>query len=61
MRDMKDTMMLSEFIKSLGISTHPNVVTLLPLLRDNLEKRGDVRIHMETMISLMEAGDGNKK
>ena len=53
--------MLSEFIKSLGISTHPNVVALLPLLRDNLEKRGDVRIHVETMISLMEANEGKRK
>ncbi len=58
---MKEKMMLSEFIKSLTISTHPNVVALLPLLRDNLEKRGDVRIHVETMISLMEANEGNRK
>lgn len=61
MRDMKNEMMLSEFIKSLRISTHPNVVALLPLLKENLEERGDVRIHMETLISLMEANDGGNK
>lgn len=53
--------MLSEFIKSLRISTHPNVVALLPLLKENLEERGDVRINVELMIQLMEANDGNKK
>lgn len=61
MRDMKGTMMLSEFIKSLGISTHPNVVALLPLLKENLEERGDVRINVELMIQLMEANDGGNK
>lgn len=58
---MKNEMMLSEFIKSLRISTHPNVVALLPLLKENLEERGDVRINVELMIQLMEANDGNKK
>jgi len=61
MRDMKNEMMLSEFIKSLRISTHPNVVALLPLLKENLEERGDVRINVELMIQLMEANDGGNK
>jgi hypothetical protein len=61
MRDMKNEMMLSEFIKSLRISTHPNVVALLPLLKENLEERGDVRINVELMIQLMEANDGKRR
>lgn len=58
---MKEKMMLSEFIKSLRISTHPNVVALLPLLKENLEERGDVRINVELMIQLMEANDGKRR
>lgn len=58
---MKNEMMLSEFIKSLRISTHPNVVALLPLLKENLEERGDVRINVELMIQLMEANDGKRR
>jgi hypothetical protein len=61
MRDMKNEMMLSEFIKGLRISTHPNVVALLPLLKENLEERGDVRINVELMIQLMEANDGKRR
>ena len=47
-------MLLSEFIKSLGMSNHPNVVQLLPLLKENLEKHGDVTIDLDKMKTLME-------
>jgi hypothetical protein len=51
---MKEKMLLSEFIKGLGISNHPNVVHLLPLLKENLEKNGDVIIELGMMKKLME-------
>jgi hypothetical protein len=51
---MKEKMLLSEFIKGLGISNHPNVVHLLPLLKENLEKNGDVTIELGMMKKLME-------
>ena len=51
---MKEEMLLSEFIKELGMSNHPNVVQLLPLLKENLEKNGDVTIELGMMKKLME-------
>ena len=54
LRDMKKKMLLSEFIKGLEMSNHPNVVQLLPLLKENLEKDGDVTIELEMMKKLME-------
>ena len=54
LRDMKNKMLLSQFIKGLGMSNHPNVVQLLPLLKENLEKYGDVTIEPEMMKKLME-------
>ena len=50
---MKEEMLLSEFIKGLGMSNHPNVVQLLPLLKENLEKKGDVTIELGMMKKLM--------
>lgn len=47
-------MLLSEFIKSLGMSNHPNVVQLLPLLKENLEKYGDVTIDVDVLKKKME-------
>ena len=47
-------MLLSKFIKSLGMSNHPNVVQLLPLLKENLEKYGDVTIDVDVLKKKME-------
>jgi hypothetical protein len=54
LRDMKEKMLLSDFIKGLGMSNHPNVVQLLPLLKENLDKYGDVTIELGIMKKLME-------
>ena len=51
---MKEKMLLSEFIKGLGMSDHPNVVQLLPLLKKNLAEYGDVTIELNKMKTLME-------
>lgn len=51
---MKEKMLLSEFIKGLEMSNHPNVVQLLPLLKENLKEHGDVTIDLNKMKTLME-------
>ncbi len=45
---------LSQLVKELEKSTHPNVVKLLPLLRGNLKQYGDVKIDLNKMKTLME-------
>jgi hypothetical protein len=40
-------MLLSQFIQSLETSKHPNVIQLLPLLKQNLKQYGDVKIDLE--------------
>jgi hypothetical protein len=47
-------MKLSQFIKELESSNHPNVVQLLPLLKGNLKEFGDVNIDLDKMKTLME-------
>jgi hypothetical protein len=47
-------MLLSNFIKQLEGSNHPNVVMLLPLLKQNLEQYGDVEIDLDIMKQKME-------
>lgn len=46
-------MKLSQFIKELEGSDHPNVVKLLPLLIANLKAYGDVTIDLNKMKTLM--------
>jgi hypothetical protein len=45
---------LSQLVKELENSTHPNVVKLLPLLKGNLKQYGDVTIDLNKMKTLME-------
>jgi hypothetical protein len=45
---------LSQFIKELENSNHPNVIQLLPLLKENLKEYGDVIIDLNKMKTLME-------
>jgi len=47
-------MKLSQFIKELEGSNHPNAVQLLPLLKGNLKEYGDVTIDLNKMKTLME-------
>jgi hypothetical protein len=47
-------MKLSQFIKELESSNHPNVLQLLPLLKGNLKEYGDVTIDLDKMKTLME-------
>lgn len=56
---MKEKMLLSEFIEGLEVSNHPNVRYFIPLLKENLEKYGDVTIELDVMRKLMVGG--NKK
>jgi hypothetical protein len=51
---IKVMMKLSQFIKELESSNHPNVVQLLPLLKGNLKEFGDVNIDLDKMKTLME-------
>ena len=51
---MREMMKLSQFIKELEGSNHPNVVQLLPLLKGNLKEYGDVTIDLNKMKTLME-------
>ena len=51
---IRDMMKLSQFIKELESSNHPNVVQLLPLLKGNLKEFGDVNIDLDKMKTLME-------
>jgi hypothetical protein len=51
---IRDMMKLSQFIKELESSNHPNVVQLLPLLKGNLKEYGDVNIDLDKMKTLME-------
>ena len=51
---IKVMMKLSQFIKELESSNHPNVVQLLPLLKGNLKEYGDVNIDLDKMKTLME-------
>ena len=50
---IRDMMKLSQFIKELESSNHPNVVQLLPLLKGNLKEYGDVTIDLDKMKTLM--------
>ena len=52
-RDIKK-MLLSKFIKYLEMINHPNVEELLPLLKENLNQYGDVRIDLDVMLKKME-------
>ncbi len=49
-----EMMKLSQLIKELECSNHPNVVKLLPLLKGNLKQYGDVTIDLNKMKTLME-------
>ena len=53
-KEIKVIMKLSQFIKELESSNHPNVVQLLPLLKENLKEYGDVTIDLNKMKTLME-------
>ena len=53
-KKIKVMMKLSQFIKELESSNHPNVVQLLPLLKGNLKEFGDVNIDLDKMKTLME-------
>ena len=52
-KKIKVMMKLSQFIKELESSNHPNVVQLLPLLKGNLKEYGDVTIDLDKMKTLM--------
>ena len=54
LKKIKVMMLLSDFIKQLEGSNHPNVVMLLPLLKQNLEQYGDVEIDLDIMKQKME-------
>ena len=47
-------MLLSQYIQSLETSKHPNVIQLLPLLKQNLKQYGDVKIDLEVMKKKMQ-------
>jgi len=51
---MREMLKLSQFIKELEGSNHPNVVQLLPLLKGYLKEYGDVTIDLNKMKTLME-------
>lgn len=54
MKEKKVMMLLSDFIKQLEGSNHPNVIQLLPLLKQNLDQHGDVEIDLDVMKKKME-------
>jgi len=47
-------MLLSDFIRQLEGSNHPNVIQLLPLLKRNLDQHGDVEVDLDVMKKKME-------
>ena len=54
LKEKKVMMLLSDFIRQLEGSNHPNVIQLLPLLKRNLDQHGDVEVDLDVMKKKME-------